>query len=480
MAHALTSSPFQQADVLVVDSAGEWSTVSGAHVKRGQEWQVEPLLEVPFPHSIGLVGSALTTWAGFRASEGEDELLKLAVHGEPIHRALFEEILPALTDGTFRLEKGWVHVEELETAPYGCPLSSRWIEKLGPPRDSRLGWTLGSVDGSSPTAVDQNVANVVASFEAIKFDRVLALCHRLQQQTNARRLCLTGPLAANPQLIRRLAESGPYEHIHVPWETGTLGAAAGAASLVGKEEHKVSTKRTQISPYMGMSLEYADDLAMIPLLKPNKWARFRKRGTQDPTGATVEVTHFKEDLEGLATAVAEALAQGTPVGWLQDRFGDGQGARGRRVLLASAGSRQAWEDIRTGITGQPPYHRPSLVISQEEARVVLPRADLSSRAVCWGQQEVWVAPASRERVQGCLLDDAHLTALVCTSDDHPKLSILLRRWREISGVGALAATPLKEHGTPIATDLAEASIILARTNLTLLVVGDALITKRWS
>ncbi len=71
MSHAASSyftSPFEEAAILTVDGAGEWSTCTMS-VGRGNK--IEIIKELRFPHSLGLLYSAFTYYCGFRVNCGK-------------------------------------------------------------------------------------------------------------------------------------------------------------------------------------------------------------------------------------------------------------------------------------------------------------------------------------------------------------------------------------------------------------------------
>src|SRR4028118_871544 len=79
-ASAFFPSPFQKAAVLCLDGVGEWATTS---VWLGDGNELTPQWEIDFPHSLGLLYSAFTYYAGFKVNSGEYKLMGLAPYGEP-------------------------------------------------------------------------------------------------------------------------------------------------------------------------------------------------------------------------------------------------------------------------------------------------------------------------------------------------------------------------------------------------------------
>ena len=74
-ASAFYPSPFEEAAMVTLDGVGEWAT-SSIGVGRGH--MLEMLREMRFPHSLGLLYSAFTYFAGFKVDSGESKLMGLA------------------------------------------------------------------------------------------------------------------------------------------------------------------------------------------------------------------------------------------------------------------------------------------------------------------------------------------------------------------------------------------------------------------
>jgi len=61
-ASAFYPSPFEESAILTMDGVGEWATTS---IALGQTNNIEVIKEIHFPHSLGLLYSAITYYTGF-------------------------------------------------------------------------------------------------------------------------------------------------------------------------------------------------------------------------------------------------------------------------------------------------------------------------------------------------------------------------------------------------------------------------------
>jgi carbamoyltransferase len=94
-ASAFYPSPFAEAAVLTMDGVGEWAT-SSIGVGRGNT--LELIHELRFPHSLGLLYSAFTYFAGFKVNSGEYKVMGLAPYGEPKYVKRIKDHLVEIRD----------------------------------------------------------------------------------------------------------------------------------------------------------------------------------------------------------------------------------------------------------------------------------------------------------------------------------------------------------------------------------------------
>ena len=125
---AFFPSPFEEAAVVTMDGVGEWTTTSLAV---GKNNHIEILKEIRFPHSIGLLYSAFTTYTGFKVNSGEYKVMGLAPYGEPKYKNLIlSELMDLKEDGSFRLNMDYFDYCA------GLRMTNERFHKLfgGPPR----------------------------------------------------------------------------------------------------------------------------------------------------------------------------------------------------------------------------------------------------------------------------------------------------------------------------------------------------------
>jgi carbamoyltransferase len=302
-ASAFYPSPFKRAAVLTMDGVGEWTTTS---VAIGDGRDLKMVREIHFPHSIGLLYSAMTYYTGFKVNSGEYKVMGLAPYGVPRFADVIKEnLIDIKDDGSYRLN--------LDYFDYctGLKMTNEKFDKLfgGPARTPEQRLTQREMD-------------LAASVQAVTEEVVLKLAKGIADETGEKNLCLAGGVALNCVANGKLQRAGYFDKIWLQPAAGDAGGALGAA-LVGhflhyKNERKVAPGLDAMrGGYLGPDFALAD---------------IQDRLTK--AGAVFETL----DDAGLVGACADALAEGKALGWFQGRMEFGPRALGARSILGDARS----------------------------------------------------------------------------------------------------------------------------------------------
>lgn len=300
-AAAFFASPFDEAAVLTIDGVGEWATSSLAH---GRDSGIRPLCEQRFPDSVGLLYSAFTTFCGFDANDGESKLMGLAPYGTPRHlNRIFDTLVHLADDGSIRLDQRWFGFRR------GASMFTDDWDELFP----------GGRRGPGQP-VNQLHADVAASAQAALEEIVLRMAVHAARLTGSANLALAGGVALNCAANGRLLRDGPFERIWVQPAAGDAGSALGAALWLCHQELG-----------LGRSARSNGHDAMAGAFLGPSHAPTEIGEWLSENGIPHEQVN---DADLLAGVVAEELAAGAIVGWLQGRMEFGPRALGHRSILA--------------------------------------------------------------------------------------------------------------------------------------------------
>jgi len=297
-ASAFFPSPFEEAAILTLDGVGEWaSTTYGV----GRQNRIELLGEQRFPHSLGLLYSAFTYYCGFRVNSGEYKLMGLAPYGEPKYvDRIFEKLIDLKEDGSFRLDQSFFDY------CVGSRMTGKKFDRL-----------FGRPARKPESEISQLEMDIAASVQRVTEEVMLATARHVHEKTGQRNLCLAGGVARNCVGNGRLSREGPFERIWVQPAAGDAGGALGTAMFIW---HQLLEKPRDVN---------AVDSQRGSLLGP----RFESsdiREFLEAKGAEHEVV---DDEETLCEIVAEEIANGKVVGWMQGRMEFGPRALGSRSIL---------------------------------------------------------------------------------------------------------------------------------------------------
>jgi len=297
-ASAFFPSPFEEAAILTLDGAGEWSTTTLGH---GRGNRISLTHEIRFPHSLGLLYSAFTYYTGFRVNSGEYKVMGLAPYGEPRFAALIREhLIHVRDDGSF-----WMDQDYFDYCG-GVTMTSEKFHRLfgGPPRDPE-------------SLLTQREMDLAASVQVVCEEVMLKCARQAHAITRSRNLVMAGGVALNCVGNGRILREGPFEHIWIQPAAGDAGGALGAAQLAW--HHVLRQPRT---PDAGDSLRGS-------YLGPS----FGNAEIRTTLTARKAVFHAEDDESRLLERVVELLMAEKVVGWFQGRMEFGPRALGARSIL---------------------------------------------------------------------------------------------------------------------------------------------------
>jgi carbamoyltransferase len=204
-----------------MDGVGEWTTTA---IGVGHGAEIAFLKEIEYPHSLGLLYTAFTTFCGFKANSGEYKLMGLAPYGKPVYAELIrEKIITIKADGSFRLNPEYFayHRDVVMTG-------GKFAELFGGP--ARL----------PETEITRREMNIAASVQKVLHDAVLLLARETRKLTGERRLCTAGGVALNCVANGMLRREKIFDDIWVQPASGDAGGALGAALFAAHNHFHVS------------------------------------------------------------------------------------------------------------------------------------------------------------------------------------------------------------------------------------------------
>jgi carbamoyltransferase len=457
-AAAFFPSPFDEAVVLCMDGVGEWATTS-AWVGKGN--QLTPLWEIPFPHSIGLLYSAFTYYTGFKVNSGEYKVMGLAPYGEPKYvKTILDNLVDVKPDGTFRLNMDYFDYCT------GLRMTNQKFDAVfgGPPRQPESSLTQREMDLARSV---QEVTEMV----------MLRLANSLHRETGIGNLCLSGGVALNCVGNGRVLREGPFHGLWIQPAAGDAGSALGAALNV----HYHYLKQPRIGQgssdamrgsYLGPCFSNEEIEARLQQLD----ARYER--VEDPA---------------LLGRVAEYLADGKVIGWMQGRMEFGPRALGGRSILGDPRSEKMQSVMNLKIKYRESFRPFAPSVLRERVSeffemdtdspymlLVAPVVEKRRRAVPPDQRKLWgidLLNVPKSDIPAVTHVDYSARVQTVSRETNPRYYQLLRAFEERTGCGVLINTSFNVRGEPIVCTPEDAFRCFMRTEMDVLVLENCLVLK---
>ncbi|MGN6133460.1 MAG: carbamoyltransferase family protein, partial [Aureliella sp.] len=462
-----------------VEGVGEWSTTTLGH---GRGNQIELLQELKFPHSLGLLYSAFTSYLGFRVNSGEYKVMGLAPYGEPRYAELIRShLIDCKADGSFHLD--------MDYFDYGHSLrmTGRKFERLfgGPPRVPE-----------SP--LDQRHKDLAASIQTVTNEVMVGLAQSALERTGSDHLVLAGGVALNCVANSCILRQTRVEDMWIQPAAGDAGGALGAALFVWHQLLQRPRTPSAADAQQGSLLGPSFDDATIRQALESEVLQRHGAVLHDfvPDTDSCDQSHSKrgDSEEKMLRAVAAHLDAQRVVGWFQGRMEFGPRALGARSILADPRDPNMQTRLNEKIKFREAFRpfAPS-VLSEcaadvfrlpkvSESPYMLLTADILPReppAATGGEQ---VACQGEPRsVRSSLPAVTHVdgSARVQTVDvqRHPRFHRLLACWKERTGCPVLVNTSFNVRGEPPVCTPADALRTFFSTGMDVLAIGNFVLVK---
>jgi carbamoyltransferase len=450
-ASAFYCSPFEEAACLTVDGFGDFLS-SLAAVGRGS--RLEVVDEVAFPHSLGILYTAVTQFLGFPAYGDEYKVMALASFGRPAFLDAMRRIVRLEDDGRFQTDVDFFrHASEGVTMSWddGAPVlgrlwSDRFLEEFGPPRLAAAGLTERDHD-------------LAASLQAIYEEAFFHRLRWLRRRTGLRALCLAGGCALNSVANGKVRAETGFDDVFVQPAAGDAGTALGAALHVWHQD--LGRPRAFVMRHAYFGPAFAEDRIAAAL-------RARLPGFEsEAAGADGIRVRRWPDAAGLFRDTAAALARGAIVGWYQGRGEWGPRALGNRSILADPRRPEVKEVLNARVKRREAFRPFAPAILEERAAEWFDGAQADPFMVTVHP----VRPAQRPRVPAVTHVDGTARLQTVSRETNPRFWALIRAFEEETGVPMVLNTSFNES-EPIVNTPEEAVDCFLRTRMDRLVLGD--------
>ena len=461
---AFYPSPFERSAILTIDGVGEWATTT---IGLGEKNRITILKEMRFPHSVGLLYAAFTSYCGFKVNSGEYKLMGLAPYGDPgsarverYKHLIHEHLIDLKTDGSLFLNMEYF---DFAAGMHMCN-EEKWETLFSLPRRN---------EGDELT---QEYMDMALAIQETTNEILLSLANTAKELTGATHLVMAGGVALNCVSNYHLRASGLFDDIWIQPAAGDAGGALGAALSV--HHMYFGQPRTPMRP------DAMRGSCLGPSYSDTEIVRFLKK----------ENAPYRsyENFDELAKGVAHLLSEGNVVGWFQGRMEWGPRALGKRSIIADPRNSEMQRKLNLKIKYREGFRPFAPSVLEEDASEYFDSRNPSPYML-------FTAPVVKRRRK----PPAPLTASLSERLNRPRSDIpavthldysarlqtvsrntnerywsLINEFKKKTGYGLVVNTSFNVRGEPIVCTPEEAYRCFMDTEMDYLVLGNILIDKR--
>ncbi len=440
MSHAASAflvSPFEEAAIISADGVGEWNT-TGWGVGKGCE--IEILKEINFPHSVGLLFSAITAYLGFRVNDAEWKVMGLAPYGKPTYLDKFREVVDLKPDGSFRLNMEYF----THTYSTNRMFSRKWEELFGQPQRPK------------ETELDDFHRDIAHSGQKMVEEIMVAMGKQVRKETGMENVCLAGGVGLNCVANWRILQECGFKNIFIQPAAGDSGGALGTAFYIYNTVLK--NPRTYVMRHAYLGPSFTDEEIKASL---------------DNDGA--KYTQFDSE-EAMIAQTAQWIADGKVIAWFQGRLEFGPRALGSRSLLADPRSNKMKDIINAKVKFREPFRpfAPAVIREKAHEYFEMPK-DMDAPFMLLVPK---VRKEKHEIIPAVTHQDGTGRVQTVTDQDNGSYYRLIKKFGELTGVPVVINTSFNVRGEPIVLSPKDAYHTYLNTGIDILVIGNYAVTEK--
>tara|TARA_Y100001970_G_C14219183_1_gene851575 strand:- start:589 stop:2424 length:1836 start_codon:yes stop_codon:yes gene_type:complete len=457
-ASAFFPSPFNEAIILTADGVGEWASTT---VAIGKDHNLEIKKEIHFPHSLGLLYSAFTYYAGFKVNSGEYKLMGLAPYGNPIYEDKIKNLIDIKEDGTFRLDQKYFNYAT------GLTMTNERFNNLfgQKPRNPKN------------DQITQFHMDIAASIQKVTEEIMIKLTKAIREEYGIKNLCLAGGVALNCVANGKILQEKIFDNIWIQPAAGDAGGSLGAALALWHIEFGnkriVNTNDDMKGSYLGTEFnqeEIEKELKSV--------------------GANFEILEY----EDLINKTSEILSNEKAIGWFQGRMEFGPRALGNRSILGDPRSDKMQKNLNLKVKYRESFRpfAPSVLkedlsdwfeIDVESPYMLFVAAIKSEKKIKMTEDQkklfgIEKLNVKRSEIPAVTHIDYSARIQSVSKNNNRRYYDLISKFKDKTGCPLIVNTSFNVRGEPIVNTPLDAFKCFMGTELDYLIIGNCILDKK--
>ena len=434
-------SGFKDALCLSIDGVGEYET---GLIASGKSGNIKILNnENVYPHSLGLLYSAITHYLGWKHHCDEGIIMGLAPYGNSLdkvpgqknksYKSIFKKILTNEKDFKYKINLEYVDYYS-ERNKW---VTDKFIKIFGPKRK----W-------SDP--LSKHHKNIAAALQDQLEHVVLNQLKVARKKFKLSKLCLSGGVALNCSLNGKIAKSKIFKEIFVQPASGDDGCSYGASLLAYAKSKKKFMPKKMHNFYKGSI--FTNNQIKKEILKSNVKYECPKN---------------------LYKNVSNHLEKGKIVAWFQGGSEFGPRALGNRSILCRPYPNEMKDHLNTRVKFREEFRpfAPSVLNEYRDEFFHINQDSPHMLMACKIKKD------KRKIIPAVVHVDGTCRVQTVKKDINKKFYNLINEFYKITGVPVLLNTSFNVKGQPIVNTPLEAIETFKSTNIDVLAIGDFVLSK---
>tara|TARA_X000000950_G_scaffold288045_1_gene402993 strand:+ start:778 stop:2490 length:1713 start_codon:yes stop_codon:yes gene_type:complete len=441
VASSVYPSGFKNAVFLTMDAFGDFkSSIYGTY-----DSELKILDSVFFPHSLGILYTAITQLLGFKNVGDEYKVMGLAPYGRSKYKTFIRELYSINSDFNLELKYFTHHKRPINMNMRDdgiCDLPLLYNNKL-----SQKYEYLKNSNISSSYSENQFVSDIAKSMQDLTEDIIIDKINKIYNLTEGRydSICLAGGVGQNSVVNGKIHTKTKFKNVFIPFASHDAGLSIGAA-LLASNEIKTLDKKHIISPYLG---SFFSNDEIISIVKENNLEY-----------------EFLDDSK-LFDKVAKDLSTNKVVGWFQGKSEFGPRALGNRSILVDPRNSNAKDLLNKKIKRRESFRPFAPSILEEYVSEYFEnhhKTPYMERVLNIREEKKKVIPAVTH------IDGTGRLQTVSSKYNY-RYHKLISKFNKITGVPILLNTSFNEN-EPIVNNPIHAINCFLRTKMDVLVLGN--------
>jgi carbamoyltransferase len=440
LAHFASSyftSSFKESALFSIDGVGDYESALSGYANKNN-FEVFDETAISYPHSIGLVYTAITAWLGFIPHYDEGKTMGLSSYGNKNKfYKIFDKIILIKNKGQFEINLDFFDYPFIPRSG----VSRKFKEIFGEERKKNE--KIKQIHMDVAASLQQKTEEVF--FNSLKY---------LYNKTKCKNLSLAGGVALNCVANGKIFKNTNFKNIRVQPAAGDNGTSLGAAlywyyAVYNKRKtHIGNNPRTS---YFGTSFSDTD---CLKFLKKNK-IKF-----SSPKNIFFEVSKL--------------LSSQKIIAWFNGKMEFGPRALGNRSLITSPFPKKMKDILNLRVKKRESFRPFAPVVMEEFQSDFFKSYDVSPNMLfAWD-----VIEKKKKLVPAITHIDGTARVQTVSLNDNPKLYNLIKAFKALTGVPIILNTSFNIMGQPICHDLEDAFKTFKINDIDYLVLNSKFIIKK--